>query len=145
MPSNGRVGRMFQRIREGAVSKEPARYMHTSTSMISSHQAIRKTDTGTSDMYLIRVAFQSLGNLKPRTLGAGTTCIKQCKRPASRKLGGDQSKPLDFRSQGSNDGKATSTSGLEHLILWCIAMQAMSIKTAYDKPGESIQDLLFTL
>src|SRR6266480_3570783 len=106
---------MFQRMREGAVSKGPARCMHTGTSMISSHQAVRKTDTGTSDMYLIRVAFQSLGNLKPRTLGAGTTCIKQCKRPASRKLGGDQSKPLDFRSQGSNDGKATSTGGLEHL------------------------------
>ena len=144
-PSNGRVGRMFQRMRGGAVSKGPARCTHTGTSMISSHQAVRKTDTGTSDMYPIRAAFQSLGNLEPRALSTGTACIKQCKRPVSRKLGGDRSKPCDFRSQGSNDGKATGTGSLEHLIPRCVAMRAMSTKTAYDEPGKSMQDLLFAL
>jgi len=113
--------------------------------MISSHQAVRKTDTGTSDMYPIRAAFQSLGNLEPRALGAGTARVKQRKRPASRKLGGDRSKPLDFRSQGGNDGKAAGTGGLEHLVPRCVAMRAMSTETAYDEPGESMQDLLFAL
>jgi len=144
-PSNGRAGRMFQRMRGGAVSKGPARCTHTGTSMISSHQAVRKTDTGTSDMYPIRAAFQSLGNLEPRALGAGTARVKQRKRPASRKLGGDRSKPLDFRSQGGNDGKAAGTGGLEHLVPRCVAMRAMSTETAYDEPAESMQDLLLAL
>ena len=86
-----------------------------------------------------------MGNLEPRALGAGTACVKQCKKPASRKLGGDRSKPHDFRFQGSNDGKAAGTSSLEHLVPWYIAMRAMSTETAYDEPGESMQDLLFAL
>ena len=113
---------MFQGMRGGAVRKGPVESLHTGTSIITSHQAIRKTDTEILDIYPIRVAFQSMGNLEPRALGMGTACIKQCKRPASRKLEGDRSKPLDFRSQGSNNSKATGTGDLEHLILWCIAM-----------------------
>ena len=80
---------MFQRMRGGAVSKEPARCTYTGTSIISSHQVIRKTDTGTSDMYPIRVAFQSMGNLKLKALGMSTICIKQCKKSISKKLEGD--------------------------------------------------------
>ena len=100
---------------------------------------------GIPDIYLIRAAFQSMGNLEPSALGAGTTHVKQCKRPVSRKLGRDRSKPRDFRSQGSNDSKAASTSGLEHLVPQWVAMEAMSTKIAYDELAESIQDLLIAL
>ena len=89
MPSNRRASRMFQEMRGGTVCKELAGPLYTDTSMITSYQAIKKTNMEIPDIYLIRVAFQSMGNLEPRALGAGTTCIKQCKKPASRKLGGD--------------------------------------------------------
>ena len=145
VPSYGRVGRKFQKMRGGAVGRGPAVSMHTGTNMTSSHRAIRKTDMGIPDVYPIRAAFQSMGNLEPSTLGAGTACVKQCKKPASRKLGRDRSKPRDFRSQGGNDGKAAGTGGLEYLVPWWVATKAMSTETAYDEPVESMQDLLIAL
>ena len=84
-------------------------------------------------------------NLEPSTLGMSTAYIKQCKRPISKKLERDQSKPWDFRSQGGNDGKAAGTGGLEHLIPRWVAMEAMSTETAYNEPAESMQDLLIAL
>ena len=100
---------------------------------------------GIPDVYPIRAVFQSMGNLEPSALGAGTACVKQRKRPASRKLGRDRSKPRDFRSQGGNNGKAAGTGGLEHLIPQWVATEAMSTETAYDEPTESMQDLLLIL
>ena len=88
-PSYGRIGRKFQKMRGGAVGRGPAASTYTGTNMTSSYQAIRKTDMGIPDVYPIRVAFQSMGNLEPSTLGAGTARVKQRKRPASRKLGRD--------------------------------------------------------
>src|SRR5204863_6332061 len=123
----------------------PAASMHTGTNITSSHRAVRKTDMGIPDVYLIRAAFQSMGNLEPSALGAGTARIKQRKKPASRKLGRDRSKPRDFRSQGGNNDKAAGTGGLEHLVLRWVATEAMSTETAYDEPAESMQDLLITL
>ena len=109
---------MFQGMRGGAVHKGLAESLHTGTSIIISHWAVRKTDTKILDIYLIRAAFQSLGNLESRALGTGTACIKQRKRPASRKLERDRSKPCDFRSQGGNDSKAAGTGSLEYLVSW---------------------------
>ena len=88
-PSYRRVSRKFQQMREGTVDRELAAFIYISTNIISSYQAIRKTDIGIPDIYLIRVVFQSMGNLEPSTLGIGTIYIKQYKRPASRKLGRD--------------------------------------------------------
>src|SRR5438876_2600247 len=59
-PSYGRVGRKFQRMREGAVGRGPAASTHTGTNMTSSYRAVRKTNMGIPDIYLIRVAFQSM-------------------------------------------------------------------------------------
>ena len=67
--------------------------------------------------YLISIAFQSIENLKPIVLGMGTICIKQCSKPTNRKLRRNQSKPLNFRFQSSNDSKTTNTGSLEYLIL----------------------------
>ena len=75
-PSYGRVGRKFQKMRGGVVGREPAASMHTGTNMTSSHRAIRKTNMGIPDVYPIRAAFQSMGNLEPSALGAGTICVK---------------------------------------------------------------------
>ena len=55
-----------------------------------------------------------------------------------RKLGRDRSKPRDFKSQGGNDDKAAGTGSLEHLVPRWVATEAMSTKTAYDEPVESI-------
>ena len=63
-------------MRGDAVGRGPAASIYTSTNMTSSYQAIRKTDMGIPDVYLIRAAFQSIENLEPSALGMGTTRIK---------------------------------------------------------------------
>ena len=76
MSSYRRVSRKFQKVRKSTVSRESAVSIYTNTNIIFSYQVIRKTDIEILDIYLIRIVFQSIRNLKPSTLGAGTIYIK---------------------------------------------------------------------
>ena len=57
---------------------------------------------------------------------------------------GDGEMPSTLR-RGDGADPVTGTGGLEHLVLWGVAREAVSTETAYEELKESLIDLLLEL